>query len=148
MLEQLKNTLSGKTVVLGVGNTDKGDDGVGSILARKLGFLDAGVSPENFLEKVVAEAPDTVLIIDATDFDGAPGEVKIFDAADISPGGLSTHALSLEMTREYLIERLPEVKVRLLAIQPASMEGSALSPAVREACDEIERALTGFLPPA
>jgi hydrogenase 3 maturation protease len=154
MLEELKNMLSGKVVVVGVGNTDKGDDGAGSVLARKLGAVpnfpvfDASVSPENFLEKIVQERPDTVLLIDAADFGGAPGEAKLFDAGDIGPGGLSTHALSLDMTREYLTGRLPGVKVVLLAIQPASVEGSGLSPAVRETCGEIERVLAGIRPPA
>jgi hydrogenase 3 maturation protease len=145
MLEALKNALVGRIVLVGVGNTDRGDDGVGSVLARKMGFIDAGVSPENFLEKIVTERPDTVLIIDAADCGGAPGEVKLFDAADIAPGGLSTHALSLDMTREYLEGRLPGVKVVLLAIQPDVLKGDTLSPAVRGACDAIEKALDELL---
>ena len=151
MIEELRKVLTGRVVVVGVGNTGKGDDGAGSYLARKLGavpifrVIDAGVAPENFLEKIVAERPDTVLIIDAADFSVIPGEVALFDAGDIAPGGLSTHALSLDMTREYLTARLPGVKVVLLAIQPEVLKGSTLSPAVQQACDAIEKALAETL---
>jgi hydrogenase 3 maturation protease len=156
MLELLKDILRGSVVVLGVGNTQKGDDGAGSVLAARfqgvrvdemprLTVIDAGTTPENHLEKIVRAGPDTVLIVDAADFGGSPGEIGVFDAENIAEGGISTHALSLDMTREYVRSRLPSAWVWLLAIQPIRLHGPELSGPVKESCDLIESALTDLL---
>jgi hydrogenase 3 maturation protease len=150
MLESLKDILHGSVVILGVGNTQKGDDGAGSVLAGRMGSLpatviDAGTTPENYLEKIVQAGPDTLLIVDAADFGGSPGEIGVFDAEKIAGGGISTHALSLDMTREYVGSRLPSAGVWLLAIQPVRLDGTELSAPVKESCDLIESALTELL---
>jgi hydrogenase 3 maturation protease len=147
----LRDILRGSIVLLGVGNTQKGDDGAGSFLATRLArtarltVIDAGTTPENHLEKIVRAGPDTLLIVDAADFGGSPGEIGGFDAEKIAGGGISTHALSLDMTREYVCNRLPSARVWLLAIQPVRLDGTELSAPVRESCDLIENALTDLL---
>ena len=133
----------GKVCILGVGNRMHGDDGVGSLLVDRISgrisvdCMDAGIAPENFLEKIVKLAPDTVLIVDAVDFGGRHGEIRIFNPQDIVCGGISTHALSLQMVCEYLKERIP-VRVFLIGIQPQAIGlGQELSSIVAKALDSL-----------
>ena len=82
MLEHLKLHLAGKVVILGIGNTFRGDDGIGSLLAQRLkdkvSFIvyDSGPSPENYLGKIIKDKPDNIIIVDAVDF-GYLLQVKI-----------------------------------------------------------------------
>jgi len=133
----LEAALAGTVCVLGIGNRLRGDDGAGSIFAEMLDnvsdvpSLDGGVAPENYLEKVIRLQPDTVLIVDAADFQGIPGEVRVFPPDGIRAAGLSTHALSLSLACEYLANRT-SAKVYLLGIQPESNRlGDELSETVR-----------------
>jgi len=149
---QLRSVLQGKVMILGVGNRLRGDDGAGSHLIERLAgkvsfaHADGGVAPENHLEKIVAERPDSLLIVDTADFSGRPGAYALFDPLDLLAGGLSTHSLSLGMLYDYLKARL-QVKIWLLAIQPETIglqEG--LSARISEAVDVIAKALMELFP--
>lgn len=144
MIESLRRILKGRVCVLGVGNRIRGDDAVGSLLIDRVSprssfeCVDAGCAPENHLERVVRYNPDTLLIVDAVDFDGRPGELRLFSHNDIGEGGLSTHALSLGMTCDYIRARGCLCQVHLLGIQPADTGlDQPLSPAVREALESL-----------
>ena len=121
--------------VLGVGNRLRGDDGAGPLLCDRLarGFggvtIDAGIAPENHLERVVAAARGLVLVVDATDLGISPGEIRILAPGALVAAGVSTHACSPRLLVDYLEARRarPPV-VRLIAIQPAGTE--AISAAV------------------
>jgi len=148
---QLEKILGNNPLILGVGNTVRGDDGVGSLLVQKLTgrveacCIDAGIAPENFLEKIVRKKPDTVLIVDAADFGGSPGEIRLLELDQLASGGLSTHALSLQMACTYLKLRLP-VEVYLLAIQPGQTNSEDLSGPVRAALDRLTALFLELLP--
>jgi hydrogenase maturation protease len=149
----LKGLSAGRLCLLGVGNRDRRDDGVGSLIAERLTervgvqAINAGAVPENYLEKVARSCPDTVLIIDAVDFGGHPGEIRLLNSESIGPAGISGHALSLGMTAEYLAART-QARVALIAIQPADVgSGSALSDAVSRAAEIVVTAVSAALGP-
>ncbi|MFH1006988.1 MAG: hydrogenase 3 maturation endopeptidase HyCI [Candidatus Latescibacterota bacterium] len=150
---QLETILSSHPLILGVGNTARGDDGAGSLLVRKLTgrveacCMDAGVAPENFLEKIVRKKPDTVLIVDVADFHGNPGEIRLLDPGQLASGGLSTHALSLQMACDYLQLNIP-VEIHLLAIQPAQTGSGDLSEPVQASLDFLTNLFLELLPRA
>jgi hydrogenase maturation protease len=134
--EQMAHFLDGRICLLGIGNRYWRDDGAGSVLAEALqacpefDAIDAGFVPENFLELIARRKPDRILFIDATDFGGAPGQVRLLFPDKVAPSGLSTHAGSLKMLAEYLQART-RAQVALLAIQPAdTAAGESLSPEV------------------
>ena len=144
------NNLSGKfldlleppALIVGVGNLLKGDDAAGIMLMERLKgvitapFLDCGVAPENYLEKIVSIAPHTVIILDAVDLDQTPGTIRIMKAGEIAQGGISTHSLSLRMFFDYLNTRLEAINIFLLGIQPQSVAlGEGLSEKVNTAID-------------
>ena len=144
----LKSHLKGKVAILGFGNRLWGDDGAGSVLAERLraanpkaAVFDAGMVPENYLEKVVASKPEKVMLVDATDFGGKPGDWRIFAASDLSATGLSTHAGSPRMLAAYL-ETRTGANVYLLGIQPGvTRAGQTLSESVEAALAEAAKCL-------
>jgi hydrogenase 3 maturation protease len=122
---ELKSFLQGAVCIVGVGNRLKGDDGAGpAVIDRIAGrtgahAIDAGVAPENYLEKIASLKPESVLLIDAVDFGESTGSVRLIEPSSLPGGAISSHALSLGMTAEYLSARVG-AKVRLLGIQPVA----------------------------
>jgi len=151
MLEEFKIRLKGKVLILGIGNTLRGDDGAGSLLASrikdKVGFLvfDSGTTPENYLGKIVREKPDTVIIIDAVDFGGAPGEFRILEAGEVRTVNLfSTHNASISLSINYLKSNL-QADILILIIQPKSITFTdKLSPEIAKSIDILEDWFLGF----
>jgi len=148
----LAEVLTGKTAFLGIGNTDRGDDGFGVRLAEALeeagleNVLIAGTTPEIYAIVLGNGKYDTVLFLDAV-FSGAePGSVVLMDAAEIRSGfpQVSTHRYSIGTLAE-IIRSGKGTKVWLLGVSPASTEmGGALSGAVKESL----RMLTELIPSA
>ena len=141
--KSLKHNLKGKVCVVGIGNRLKGDDAAGPELMDRLTdhgrfhCIDTGVAPENYLEKIVKIAPDTIVLVDAMDFGGAEGACRLFSSDQITGGGLSSHALSLQMTCDYLHQRV-SAHIFVLGIQPAQVNmNEPLSAAVRAAVDKL-----------
>jgi hydrogenase 3 maturation protease len=148
---ELRRALRGRVCVVGVGNRDRGDDAAGprlvDLLRGRVGApcLDAGACPENFLERMARERPDVVLVVDAADFGGAPGEARLVGPETVVNGGLSTHAASLELLAEYVHARTAAV-VQVLAVQAASMRpGRPLSAPVAESVDLLAGQLAEIL---
>jgi len=139
----LKQNLKGKVCVVGVGNRLKGDDAAGPELIDRIAnhgrfhCLDTGVAPENYLEKIVRIKPDTILLVDAMDFGGEAGSRRLFSADQVTGGKLSSHALSLRMTCDYLQQRI-SARIFVLGIQPAQVNmNGPLSAAVRAAVEKL-----------
>ncbi|MCM8781501.1 MAG: hydrogenase 3 maturation endopeptidase HyCI, partial [Candidatus Omnitrophica bacterium] len=71
LLNKLEKILKGKILLLGIGNTLRGDDAFGLTLANRLRdkvafkVFEVGVAVENFLGAIIKEKPDTVLFVDA-----------------------------------------------------------------------------------
>lgn len=136
--DQLSNFVGNHVCIMGIGNRHWHDDGVGSYIAEALedhhdlDVVDAGFVPENHLEEVALRHPDSILMVDATDFGGEPGQVRLIYPEKVAYSGVSTHAGSLRMLAEYMHERT-HAPVALLAIQPGDTSaGESLSPAVSE----------------
>jgi hydrogenase 3 maturation protease len=136
VIEQLKDFVRGRVCILGIGNRQWRDDGIGSYLAEALeactglDVIDAGFIPENHLEAVANRKPDCILMVDATDFGGEPGQARLIFPDKVSYSGVSTHAGSLRMLAEYMHQRT-RAPIALLAVQPGDTSaGESLSPAV------------------
>jgi hydrogenase 3 maturation protease len=150
MLAHLKAHLKGKVVILGIGNVMRQDDGLGSVLASRIKdkvpfkVFDAETSPENYLEKIIKENPDNIIIIDAVDFGGKPGEFQVLEGQDIKTVNLfSTHNASISLSINYLQSNL-KADIIVLLIQPKSINfGDELSLEVSETIDKIESLFYG-----
>lgn len=136
--------LQGKSVIVGIGNSLRGDDGFGPALIGqiqgKVGFIciDAGSAPEKFLGLIVKEEPDTILFVDAADLDLEPGQYRILEPVDIVKCGLTTHDMSSRMLIEFL-ENQTKANILMLGVQPQHLSlGEAMSQCLTETLDEIQ----------
>ncbi len=128
--------------ILGLGNYAMGDDGIGLRIVETIAErgLDRGFEAveigNNGMQVLTYFEPDTELLVlvDATDFGGQPGDWITFSPEDVAShkvvGNISTHEGDilklLDLARQ--IEQ-PAPPIRILAVQPASMQiGEALSP--------------------
>lgn len=145
MLPELK----GKVLILGVGNPMKQDDGVGPALISKfkiknekfkmnVELIDVGAAPENYTGKIKQIRPDTMVIVDAVDFGGEAGSIKMIEADQLGSQSLSTHNVSLSTFVDFLKTDLPDLEVLVVGIQPKTANfGEGLSPEVEKAVDKL-----------
>jgi hydrogenase 3 maturation protease len=132
-------------VVIGLGHPLKGDDYVGSLIAKDLRkrirkrpgivIVDAEDSPENVLKVLNEEKPQLVVLIDSVEAGLEPGSVTLMDLSDTTYPYFGSHSMPLKV----LFEMSPEIlKTVLLGVQPSSYEiGGPLSTEVAHAEAEI-----------
>jgi hydrogenase 3 maturation protease len=134
-----------RLVVVGVGSDLRGDDAAGIVVARRLAdeesdrlrVIEGGTAPENYTSVVKDFDPDQVLLVDAVEFGGDPGDVKPVDPGALAQTSFSSHAYPLTMLTDYL-ERETGATITLLGIQPASIdEGEDLSRAVESGIERV-----------
>ena len=142
-----------RVALLGVGETLRGDDGVGVKIIELLVesaledilILNTGSVPEAFTGKLVEHNSTHVLLLDAANFQGEPGDVKLIDSTRIGGQVISTHNLPLTLFINY-IEKVLGAKVRLLGVQPKYIGfKTELSQEVAEAAQEVAALLTKIL---
>lgn len=142
-----------RVALLGVGETLRGDDGVGVKIIELLVksaledilILNTGSVPEAFTGKLVEHNSTHVLLLDAANFQGEPGDVKLIDSTRIGGQVISTHNLPLTLFISY-IEKVLGAKVRLLGVQPKYIGfKTELSQEVAEAAQEVAALLTKIL---
>ena len=143
-----------KTLVIGLGNRDRADDGVGLELANRLRnrfpyivFSEEDRSVEGIvLENVDRVDVQTFIFIDATDFGHQPGESQWFSAEDAScfVPALSTHKVPISLLMETIVNYKKDAF--LLGIQPGSLEFMGpMSPAILDSIDKLEKGMAHLL---
>jgi len=148
-MEPLQSCPAGKTMIVGVGNPLRGDDGIGPLLIQRLkgktefALLDCGEVPENFAQRIIDFSPDTVILVDAADWKGSRGQIKRIPEGEIANASLSTHNASLRLFIDYL-RRQTRAKIIVIGVQ-AGDRGlmDSMSPEVEEAAEKLERWIVG-----
>jgi hydrogenase maturation protease len=136
--DQLESTLQGRLCLMGLGNRDYGDDGLGVQLVEELvevGITDiviAGTSPETYIGVITDQEFDHVVFVDAVEFGGEPGSVIFLNSSEIDSRypQISTHKISVSMFAKFA-ESNGVTKAWLLGVQPESTrERRGLTPKV------------------
>ena len=147
VLQRLSGLDSLKTVILAIGNVLKGDDGAACAVIEKLKgkvgaeLVDAGTVPENYIGRIIKKRPDSLIVIDAVDFDSAPGSIGILKPGQLSGVVLSTHSLSPRLFIDMIRTQL-QLRVYFIGIQPSQTKmGRPLSPQVSAAVDRLAEML-------
>jgi hydrogenase maturation protease len=152
--------MTARAVVVGIGNEDRGDDGVGPAVARALSDRDVpglrvvtSAEPLDLLDDDLAA--DVLVVVDAACSGRVPGTVLVLDARreplPVWAGAGGTHAFGLAAVVELLaaLGRLPE-RLLLVAVEAHAFDpGAALSPPVRAAVPaaaDAVLAVAGLLP--
>jgi hydrogenase maturation protease len=141
-------------LVVGIGNPDRGDDGIGPMVARQLkGRVPLGVNVLELYDDVLAliekwdEVP-SVIVVDAVASITRPGLIYRLDLSNnrfpLAFAPRSTHAFGLAETVELArnLGRLPGSVVAYLIEGEQFETGASLSPVVAKAVEAaVERIL-------
>jgi hydrogenase 3 maturation protease len=149
--DDLKARLQGTVLVVGIGNTLRGDDGFGPSMIERLEgkvsarLLDVGEVPESYLGRVLEQKARTILVLDAADMGEAAGTVAILEAEDLAECNVSTHQMPLELFFRYLREN-SHADVFALGVQPKQISlGSEMSPEVESTAAILSEVLIELL---
>jgi hydrogenase maturation protease len=149
--------LPGKTLILGLGNTLLGDEGVGvktagylqdrQLVPESVQILDGGTL--SFILAGPIEDADNLIVIDAAQLDGAPGTIRLYEGGAMDRLVMqnrhnSVHEVSLSdlLFIARLSGRLPERRA-LIGIQPGCIDWSdrltePVADAIPVACDLVQ----------
>ena len=147
MNNELKDIFSidfDKTIYVFVGNELRGDDASGPYICKNItnpliNKIDAQSVFENYVWDIIEKSPQKIVIIDAADFGGKVGEIKLLDEDNIKNYHMiSTHTLGMDVLIKIIREELKNTKIYLVGIQLKNIDLNApLSKEVRESCDII-----------
>ena len=132
-----------KKAILGLGEELKADDGVGKYIIDELKkrkskhiLLYFNV-PENAFTTLRKKEINELTIVDAADFSGRPGEIRI--VSDFKETiRLSTHSTSISKMVDYMKKSIGIKHVTTILIQAKSLEfGKEMSPEIKQAGDMV-----------
>jgi hydrogenase maturation protease len=146
------------SIVIGVGNRDRGDDALGPIVCDRLrAQLGATTTIRTFAcEGAILDLAlhwdhdDRVVIVDAMQPGTTPGRIVTFDATAEplpTPGAVSTHEIDVSVAVELAraIGRMPE-QLLVIGIEAAqTVWGTPPSPRVDAAIDAVVDMLVGWV---
>jgi len=149
-----------RIVILGIGNTEKGDDSAGvrcaEALAHKLKHpsikvIIAGEVPENYTGMIRSYNPTHVVIIDACAKGMKPGAVFLVDPSKIANDDVSTHRMPLSLFTMFL-EKTVRCKVLIIGIEPQSVDwhegmSATVAESILHIADNLSTALLATLKP-
>ena len=140
---RLPALLTPRTVLVGVGNSLRGDDGAGPALIDALRgrcpcvCIDAGAAPENYLGQIVRHEPQVIVFVDAVDMQLTPGQWRVFQARELAGCGLHTHSIPLGLLLAFL-STWTRARAYVLGIQPRCVAfGKPLSREVSDTLQDI-----------
>jgi len=137
-----------RLLVIGVGNRDRGDDGVGPVVCDLVEQLSLPYVDTIVFEGSVLDLPlrwsttNRVVIVDAAEPTGEPGRITTTDGLAerlTTPSTVSTHTIdvgaAIEMAR--VLDRLP-VELSIIGIEGAEFGfGAPLSSAVERSAHRV-----------
>ncbi len=141
---------SAKSVILGIGNDLKADDGIGPYIITQLEnqaptqieLINAHTVPENFISLLIEKQPEFILLIDAALMQSEAGTIRLIDKDNIGGIAFSTHQLPLTFFIEYLENNI-SATILVLGIQPLTDEfAQPISEPVQIAANNIITTLT------
>jgi hydrogenase 3 maturation protease len=149
--EELARRLSGRVVVVGVGNPLRGDDAAGCLVALRLQgmpgvrVVEAEEVPESFVGDIAAAMPDVVALVDAVDLGAEPGAVAMLEREQVATYAPTTHRMPLSLVME-VVQRRTGADVFLIAVQPLTLAfGAKVSPEVSATVEVLAAVLSELL---
>lgn len=138
-----------KTLILGVGNPFRRDDGIGPAVLQHLqaentlegiDLLDGGTDGFSLLEYI--KGYEHVLVIDAVDMGMPPGEIRMFSPDEakltIQTDALSTHGFGLAEVLGLMETLGIETNLQIIGIQVKDIRlGEGMSPEVLSKVEDI-----------
>lgn len=149
--EELSKILSGRVLIVGVGNTLRSDDAFGPELIKRIkdktgaDCLDVGPTPENYIGKIIKLKPNVILFVDTVSMDEEVGTVKLITEEQIPRYEFSTHNMSPKLMIENIKGQI-KVNIFMLGIEPKSLEfGETISKEILDQLTNLENILIEVL---
>lgn len=144
-LNQLGQLIQAKKVaIIGLGNRNFADDGLGPKLVERLKgrvnalTYEAGQSLETVLSSLPADRPQVVIVVKSIDLGKKPGEMVLLMEDMLEENGIGEHAREVRLLMRY-IEKESHVPSVLIIVQPLVTTLSArLSDDVYDSCRRLE----------
>ena len=142
-----------RVVIVGIGSPIRHDDAVGLKINELLDgrlpsnvlLLQTETVPESYTGAIRDFHPTHVLLLDAANFNGVPGEGRIIPPKMIANVSVSTHSLPLNIFIDYIRKSICE-NVTLLGIQGIEIGfGEGITPLVLEGAAAITNLLIDML---
>ena len=151
-LDSIRNALprfENAPAIVGVGNEMRGDDAFGVLVARGLQgkvqvpLYDTGPVPENYLGKIARSGSKSLVVVDAVDFGGDVGEVRLMEPQEITYSHFSSHLPPLQLMELFVGEG--GITMQVVAAQPGTVELMAeLSPGMRSVIGAVVEMFEGL----
>lgn len=141
-----------KLLIFTIGNSIRGDDGLGPLLSDILYdklvkitdkntdnvfLLNTESTPENHTHEIRTLNPSHIIIVDAVEYDADPGEMLIIHKDQIDTFNVSTHSMPISFIINYIEETIGS-KIATIGIQPKQMElNNTISEEVKESVDKL-----------
>ncbi|HMA61184.1 MAG TPA: hydrogenase maturation protease [bacterium] len=126
-------------VILGLGNPNRSDDGAGLYLFKKLkhkhefnpiNFIEAGRTPENYLQKILSYSPRLVIFVDVIR-NARYDSIQLLESISLDDNGFTTHSYSISLVEDYL-RSAKDLEVKYLAVPVnATPVGKTISPEIK-----------------
>ncbi len=142
-----------RVVAVGIGSSMRRDDFVGLKVLELLEgrtpenvlLLKTETVPESYTGSIRSFQPTHVILLDAANFGGEPGEARVVSPKAIMNTSVSTHSLPLHVFINYVKQTICE-KVVLVGIQGVNIEmGEGLTPGVERGAHEVADLLSDLL---
>jgi len=148
-MENIRQALSDKsvkTVIAGIGNLLRNDDGVGPYIAGQIHekpnriVLIPETGIERYISAINRRSPDLIIFIDCVDFGMQPGHWEMIPAEKIYETTCHSHNISLKMLTRFFY-----ANILVIGIQPDNIEvGEVISQPVMAAAREIIALINEF----
>lgn len=123
--------------LMSIGNPLKSDDDIGNIVLDKINLdlkkIKAETTPENFLNEL--KEFEKIIILDALEFGGEVGEVRVFNLEDLDGTFSSTHSIPISLIKKLL----PDSEIKVIGIQPRKIAFGVMSIELRNKINRIGR---------
>jgi hydrogenase 3 maturation protease len=146
----LENRLSGKVVVVGVGNRNRKDDGIGVCLSERLkqseNLIPVSVEelPELHMSNIIDADPDVVMFVDSVELGNQPGSAALIEKDQLSDGWGNPHQPPLSVIMKY-ISKETGADTFLLGLQPEEIsQNNNLSPKVNDAVNMMSEIINNI----
>jgi hydrogenase maturation protease len=146
-----------KTLVLGIGNPYRRDDGIGPAVINRLqsenglegiDLLDGGTDGLSLIDYM--KGYEKVIVVDAVNMGMASGEVRVFSPEEakltIKADALSTHGFGLAEVIALMEKLEMNTDMRIIGIQAKDVSfGEGMSPEVSSKIEEILKLVKEYL---
>ncbi len=153
--ECLRRILSRDSMIICIGNYMRRDDAAGLVICRMVKYrvrfnniFDCEGGLENCFRLIEKIKPRRILVVDAAEFNGEPGDVVLTNAieCDLELSLYSTHKIPINLAARFVKSFYGVEDIWVLGVKPADTSvGFGLSKRVLESCRVIAELLVEVL---